>query len=78
MPERAFRNHGHFAALQIRQRVVWNVSSGGHVGRAMKEVERTLAEVDENLKSNVKTTLAPVYCPESDKTQESDDTVMKG
>jgi hypothetical protein len=48
------------------------------VGQAMKEVEWTLAEVDENLKSRIKALLTPIYRPESDKTQESDDTVMKG
>jgi hypothetical protein len=61
-----------FAALQIRQRVVWNMSSGGHVGRAMKEVERTLAEVDASLKSKVKEPMTPYHRPELGETLELD------
>jgi hypothetical protein len=51
----------------------WAMSSDDYIVRALKEVERTLAEVDQNLKSKVKTPMTPDYCPELDETPELDD-----
>jgi Reverse transcriptase (RNA-dependent DNA polymerase) len=51
----------------------WAMSSDDYLSRAVKEVERTLAEVDQNLKSKVKTPMTPDYRPELDETPELDD-----
>jgi hypothetical protein len=51
----------------------WAMSSDDYLSRTVKEVERTLAEVDQNLKSKVKTPMKPDYRPELDKTPELDD-----
>jgi hypothetical protein len=44
----------------------WAMSSDDYLSRAVKEVERTLAEVDQNLRSKVKTPMTPDYRPELD------------
>jgi hypothetical protein len=60
-------------ALQIRPRIVGFCHRvEGHIGRAMKAVERTLAEVGGNLKPGDKIPMAPYHRPELDETPELD------
>jgi hypothetical protein len=58
-------------ALQIRPRIVGFCHRvEGHIGRAMKAVERIRAEVDGNLKPKDKIQMAPYHRPELDETPE--------
>jgi hypothetical protein len=60
-------------ALRIRPRMVeFCHRVEGHIGRAMKAVERTLAEVGGNLKPRDKIPMAPYHRPELDETPELD------
>jgi hypothetical protein len=53
-------------------KVRWALSSDTYVDRAVKEVERQLAETDKKLKTRVKTPMSLDYRPELDDTPELD------
>jgi hypothetical protein len=64
---RRFTIHGDEGDIEA-----WSLSSDLYVKRAVAEVERTLAENDERLKTRIKTPLSTGYRPELDVTPELD------